>query len=107
MKLARNILAVSLAGLVLGTSLPVFAQTTLTMRARQGSALPALVAAFNAGHETKVDLQLVPSDQMVQKCATSAAGGSAPDLIGLDLIYTPAFAAAGQLTAWPTTSVST
>lgn len=97
MKLARNILAVSLAGIVLGTSLPVFAQATLTMWSRQGSALPALVDAFNAGHETKVDLQLVPSDQMVQKYATSAAGGSAPDIIGLDLIYTPAFAAAGQL----------
>lgn len=70
---------------------------TLTMWSRQGNSLPALVEAFNAKHETQVDLQLVPSDQMVQKYATSAAGGSAPDIIGLDLIYTPAFAAAGQL----------
>lgn len=79
------------------SSTAAYAQTTLTMWSRQGNALPALVEAFNAGHETKVDLQLVPSDQMVQKYATSAAGGSAPDIIGLDLIYTPAFAAAGQL----------
>jgi multiple sugar transport system substrate-binding protein len=79
------------------SSSSVQAQTTLTMWSRQGEALPALVEAFNSGHETQVDLQLVPSDQMVQKYATSAAGGSAPDIIGLDLIYTPAFAAAGQL----------
>jgi multiple sugar transport system substrate-binding protein len=85
------------------TSTTAFAQETLTMWSRQGAALPALVEAFNAAHETQVDLQLVTADQMVQKYATSAAGGSAPDLIGLDLIFTPAFAAAGQLediTAW-------
>ena len=97
MKLAPKALAASLAGLVLSTSLPVFAQETITMWSRQGSALPALVEAFNAAHDNKVDLQLVPSDQMVQKYATSAAGGSAPDIIGLDLVYTPAFAASGQL----------
>lgn len=91
----RAILAAIAIGLVAGTAAE--AQTTVTMWSRQGDALPALVEAFNAGHETQVDLQLVPVDQMVQKYATSAAGGSAPDIIGLDLIYTPAFAAAGQL----------
>jgi multiple sugar transport system substrate-binding protein len=89
----------ALAALVigLGTIMPAFAQETLTMWSRQGNALPELVEAFNASHETQIDLQLVPSDQMVQRYATAAAGGSAPDIIGLDLIFTPAFAAAGQL----------
>ena len=35
------------------------------------------------------------SSEMVQKYATAAAGGSAPDLVSLDLVYTPAFAAVG------------
>jgi multiple sugar transport system substrate-binding protein len=85
------------------SSATAYSQETLSMWSRQGEALPALVEAFNASHETQIDLQLVPADQMVQKYATSAAGGSAPDLIGLDLIFTPAFAAAGQLedlTTW-------
>lgn len=90
---AAVLAAISIA-LISGTAQ---AQETLTMWSRQGNALPALVEAFNGAHETQVDLQLVPADQMVQKYATSAAGGSAPDIIGLDLIYTPAFAAAGQL----------
>lgn len=90
-----TVLAAMAIGLIF--SADAYAETTLTMWSRQGDALPALVKAFNGGHQTQVDLQLVPIDQMVQKYATAAAGGSAPDIIGLDLIYTPAFAAAGQL----------
>jgi len=35
--------------------------------------------------------------ELVQKYATAIAGGQAPDALSLDLIFTPAFAAAGQL----------
>lgn len=60
--------------------------------------MPKIVDAFNAS-QTKdhVDLQIIPTAQMVQKYAVAAAGGSAPDALSLDLIYTPAFAAAGEL----------
>ncbi|MET0358402.1 MAG: sugar ABC transporter substrate-binding protein, partial [Pararhizobium sp.] len=37
------------------------------------------------------------SSEMVQKYATAAAGGSAPDFVSLDLVYSPAFAASGAL----------
>lgn len=59
--------------------------------------MPSLVKAFNAAHQTQIELQIVPNAEMVQKYAIAAAGGSAPDLLSLDLVYTPAFAASGQL----------
>jgi len=59
--------------------------------------MPGLIEAFNASHETKIELQIVPSSEMVQKYATAAAGGSAPDFVSLDLVYAPAFAKAGVL----------
>ena len=75
------------------------AEQTLTMWARSSSEafMPPLVEAFNKTHDVKVDLQIVPSNDMVQKYGIAAAGGSAPDLVALDLVYTTAFALAGQL----------
>src|SRR3954463_7114871 len=75
------------------------AQDKLTMWSRSSSEafMPPLVKAFNTAHKTQIELQIVPSSEMVQKYAISAAGGSAPDLLSLDLVYTPAFAASGQL----------
>ncbi|WP_081925049.1 sugar ABC transporter substrate-binding protein [Bosea sp. UNC402CLCol] len=75
------------------------AQQKLTMWSRSSSEafMPSLVKAFNAAHKTQIELQIVPNTEMVQKYAISAAGGSAPDLLSLDLVYTPAFAASGQL----------
>src|SRR5262245_38179198 len=75
------------------------AQKNVTMWSRSTSAafMPTLIEAFNKSHKTQIELQIVPSSEMVQKYATAAAGGSAPDLLSLDLVYTPAFAAADQL----------
>ena len=75
------------------------ADQKLTMWSRSSSEtfMPPLIKAFNASHKTQIELQIVPSDELVQKYATAAAGGSAPDILSLDLVYTPAFAAAGQL----------
>lgn len=90
------ILAV-LAATTMSTS--AMAQKELSMWARNTSEafMPALVEAYNKSHENKIDLQIIPSREMVQKYATAAAGGSAPDFVSLDLVYTPAFAASGQV----------
>lgn len=87
------------AVLALGFALPAAAQETLTMWGRTDveTALTPMVEAFNASHETQVDLQIIPSAEVVQKFATASAGESAPDMLSLDLVYTPAFAAGGQL----------
>jgi multiple sugar transport system substrate-binding protein len=90
-----------LAGLMLSTVLvpaAAFADSfTMWARTDDSTFLPKLVEAFNSSHENKVELQLVPTAELVQKYAVAAAGGSAPDALSLDLIYTPSFAAAGQL----------
>lgn len=90
----------ALAATALGAlSSSALAQQKLTMWSRSTSEafMPGLIEAFNASHETQIELQIVPSSEMVQKYATAAAGGSAPDFVSLDLVYAPAFAKSGVL----------
>lgn len=73
---------------------------TINMWVRSGSgggAFQAVIDAYNAKGGDKVELTVIPTDQMVQKYATAVAGGQAPDAISIDIVYNPAFAAAGQL----------
>lgn len=91
-----------LSGLVAATlALPLSASAdtfTLWTRSDSSTFMPKLVDAFNKSQkEHHADLQIVPVNELVQKYAVAAAGGTAPDALSLDLIYTPAFAAAGQL----------
>lgn len=59
--------------------------------------MPKIVEAFNKSHENQIKVDLIPSAEIIQKYGTSVAGGTAPDGLSLDLIYTPAFSASGQL----------
>ena len=70
---------------------------SMWVRSGIGDSFKKVVEAYNAGHEDKVTLTEVPFAELVQKYATAIAGGQAPDALSMDLIYTPAFAAAGQL----------
>lgn len=83
---------------MLATAHPVFAEN-FTMWARDTTApwLPEHVAAYNRSHENKVDLQIIPNNDLLQKFATAVAGGNAPDALSLDLIFTPALVSAGQV----------
>ncbi|MBB4010066.1 multiple sugar transport system substrate-binding protein [Rhizobium taibaishanense] len=67
------------------------------VRSGIGDSFKETVKAFNSGHKDKVELTEVPFSELVQKYATAIAGGQAPDALSLDLIYTPSFAASGQL----------
>jgi multiple sugar transport system substrate-binding protein len=80
------------------TALASAAETAnIWVRADGSNFMPQIVEAFNKSHENQIKLDIIPNAELVQKYATSAAGGTAPDGLSLDLIYTPAFAAAGQL----------
>jgi multiple sugar transport system substrate-binding protein len=57
-----------------------------------------VIAAWNESHPNQIETTFIPGDQFVQKFAAAVAGGEAPDLIAVDLIYMPAFSAAGQMT---------
>ena len=56
-----------------------------------------LVKAYNGTHKNQVKLTIIPADQFVTKFGTAVAGDSAPDVVAIDLIYTPTFSAANQL----------
>lgn len=88
----------TVAGLVATLSTSCAFADSFTMWIRGSSDSFKIVAdAYNASHDNKVEFVPVPGDQMVQKYAAAVAAGNAPDAVSLDLIYTPAFAAAGQL----------
>ena len=58
----------------------------------------ALVAAWNEENpDRQINLTYIPHAEMVPKLAQAIASGDVPDLMGLDLIYGPQFASAGQL----------
>ena len=59
--------------------------------------MPRVVDAFNKGHSDQIKLSIIPNAEIIPKYGAAAAGGTAPDALSLDLIYTPAFSAAGQL----------
>lgn len=50
-----------------------------------------LVEAWNATHDTKVKLTVIPSDLFVTKFSTAARGGNPPDVVASDIIYLPKF----------------
>lgn len=58
-----------------------------------------LVAAWNSTHpDIQIEPSFVPAEQFVTKFGTMVAGGAPPDIVAVDLVYMPQFAAAGQLT---------
>ena len=76
------------------------AATTISFWVRNADAgfVTPLVKAYNAGHTDQVKLNVVPDAQFVTKFGVSVAGGEAPDVVAIDLIYLPAFASSNQMT---------
>ena len=86
------------AALMSMTALASAAETAnIWVRSDGSNFMPQIVEAFNKSHENQIKLDIIPTGELVQKYATAVAGGTAPDGLSIDLIYTPAFAAAGQL----------
>lgn len=69
------------------------------VRDSQSGFINKLADEFNKEHkDTKVKVTIIPSADFVQKFGTAAAGGNAPDVASMDLVYAPYFASAGALT---------
>ncbi len=88
------------AMLILGV-MPLAAQDApvkMTFWVRSTSSLiSTLVDKWNATHDNQIELTEIPADDFVTKFAAAVAGGEAPDIVGIDLIYAPAFASKGEL----------
>lgn len=93
----RLLLATGVATLCLVSGASAAEKIEMWVRTGIGDAFKNVVAAYNSSHENQVVVTEVPFSELVQKYATAIAGGQAPDALSMDLIYNPAFAAAGQL----------
>lgn len=93
----RLLAATSVATLCLVASASAAEKVEMWVRTGVGDAFKKTVEAYNSSHESQVAMTEVPFSELVQKYATAIAGGQAPDALSMDLIYNPAFAAAGQL----------
>ena len=58
----------------------------------------SLVDAWNASHENQIEITVIPASEYMTKVGASVGAGAPPDLMAVDLIYVPQFAAANQLT---------
>lgn len=76
------------------------ASGTVSIWARdsQSAFMNTLAEEFNASQDdVQVEVTLVPAAEFVQKFGTAAAGGNAPDIASMDLVYAPYFASVGAL----------
>src|SRR5882672_333465 len=71
---------------------------SLWSRVANQPVLDVLSKAYNASHKNQIEVTLIPNNEFVTKFATAMASNAGPDIISIDLIYVPAFAAAGQMT---------
>ena len=90
----RAALSVALAAL---TTPALAADLSMWVRASGANAAQHLVDLWNSGHADKINLTVIPDNQMVSKLATGVRAGEVPDVISFDLIYMPDFMRAGFL----------
>lgn len=68
------------------------------IRASDSPFVEPMVKVWNEKRQPKVKLTVIPNDDFVTKFGTAVAGGAPPDVVAIDLIFVPAFVAAGQMT---------
>ena len=56
-----------------------------------------MIDLWNSKHEDKIELTVIPDEQVVTKLATAVQAGDVPDLMSFDLIFMPDFMKAGFL----------
>lgn len=97
----RKFLFIVLSIVICLTSLPLSAQddsATLTMWVRNiGDQVQQLVDEWNDRGGAQIQLTVIPPAEFITKMGAAIAAGESPDIASIDLIYAPAFAAAGQL----------
>jgi multiple sugar transport system substrate-binding protein len=96
---ARALKRLALGASVLAAmTLPSTAET-MTMWSRAAAAAPAqgMIDLWNSTHEDKIELTVIPDQQVVTKLATAVQAGDVPDLMSFDLIFMPDFMKAGFL----------
>lgn len=70
-------------------------ELTLWTRAPLEKQAKLLVDAYNASHQNKVNLTVVPNDDYVAKVGAAAGSGGLPDLFAADIVYVPNWVSQG------------
>ena len=96
----RILLRAALAALALAASAGIASAQELSLwaRARTEAYVRPLVEAWNARQAQKIALNIIPNEQFLPKLGAAIAGGAAPDIMSIDLIFVPALAREDQLT---------
>ena len=89
--LALTASAVAMPGVASATDIQMW------VRASGATAAQFMIDLWNASHDDKVVVTVIPDNQMVTKLATGSQAGDVPDMVSFDLIYMPDFMKAGFL----------
>ena len=89
--LALSASAVAMPGAASATDIQMW------VRASGATAAQYMIDLWNASHDDKVVVTVIPDNQMVTKLATGSQAGDVPDMVSFDLIYMPDFMKAGFL----------
>jgi multiple sugar transport system substrate-binding protein len=89
--LALSASAVAMPGVASATDIQMW------VRASGATAAQYMIDLWNASHNDKVVVTVIPDNQMVTKLATGSQAGDVPDMVSFDLIYMPDFMKAGFL----------
>lgn len=71
---------------------------SLWTRSAMKPVIEDLVKVWNASQKNQIEVMIIPDFEFVPKFATAVEGGVPPDIVSIDLIYVPQFAALGQMT---------
>lgn len=92
-------LALTASAIVAVPSAAMAEDLNMWVRASGAGAAQHLIDLWNTGHaDKKINVTVIPDNQMVTKLATGTQAGDVPDLVSFDLIYMPDFMKAGFLT---------
>lgn len=71
------------------------AKLTMWTRDQTAGYSKALIDAYNASHKNHVELTVIPNDTYVQKVGQAAGSKTLPDLLAVDVVYSPNFVQQG------------
>ena len=71
------------------------AKLTMWVRSATDAFSKRLVDDYNASHQNKVTLTIIPNDNYLQKVGAAAGSNSLPDLLASDVVYSPNYVTQG------------
>jgi multiple sugar transport system substrate-binding protein len=99
LRLLSSTLALAVAATAMA-ALPGVANATdisMWVRASGAQAAQHMIDLWNSSHPDKVNVTVIPDNQMVTKLATGSQAGDVPDMVSFDLVYMADFMNSGAL----------